>query len=176
MTLLPTALLAPHFTAHELGADLPDIPGWAQSNLYQVAAWLEAARAIIGAPLIVKSGWRSQTHNLEVGGSTRSDHPNGLAADFRAQDMCLCKVYDRLKAARNAGTLPAFDQLIFYPLDRHVHVGLGTRMRGELRLALAEGGYPLITPELEAKIRGNAPLLLLIVLAVLLFAASRKGA
>jgi len=173
MSLAATTLLAPHFTAAELGADDPDIPGWAQSNLYQTAAWLEAARGVLGVPIDVKSGWRSPTHNLEVGGSATSDHPTGLAGDWKARGLPIWTVYRALKD----NPLPPFDQLIFYPIDGHIHVGLGSRKRGEYRLALAEGGYPLITPELEAKLRGAAPiLLLLVVLGIVLYAFSRKGA
>jgi hypothetical protein len=173
MTLTATARLAPHFTAHELGADLPDIPASAEANLYITAAWLETARQILGVPLLVESGWRSPTHNLEVGGSKTSDHVRGLAADFRPIGLSRYNAYRRL---RDSTTLPPFDQLIFYPVDGHIHVGLGDRRRGEYRLALAEGGYPLLTPALESKLRGAAGVALLVLLLVVLaLSIRRKG-
>lgn len=171
MTLSPSTRLAPHFTAAELGADTPGIPAAAENNLYLVASWLEAARGILGVPLIVTSGYRTPAHNEAVGGSATSDHPNGLAADWEPSGLSLYKSYQLLKSAPP----PPFDQLIFYP-DGHIHVGLGSRMRGEYRLALLEGGYPLITPELAAQLRSAAPGLLLLLLAVLLIVAiPRKG-
>jgi hypothetical protein len=153
-------LIAPHFTAHELGADIPGIPAAAEQNLFKTAAWLEAARSLLGVPLTIspQGGYRAVSS-----GSATSDHPNGLAADFSPRGMWAWPTaYDNLKAVRD--DLPAWDQLIFYPATGHVHVGLGSRMRREFRIALAEGGYPLITPELETKLRGTLPVLFILVL------------
>ena len=43
---------------------------------------LEPARAAIGAPLLITSGYRSATLNRLVGGTPRSQHMLGEAADF----------------------------------------------------------------------------------------------
>jgi hypothetical protein len=175
VTLSPSVLLAPHFTAHELGADIAGIPAAAEANLYKVATWLEAARSILGVPLTVTSGYRPLAHNAAVGGSSTSDHPNGLAADFKARGMWAWPtVYDKLRA--DMGRLPSWDQLIFYPVTGHVHVGLGSRMRREFRIALAEGGYPLITPTLETQIRGSLPVLFVLVLvAATVYVVAQKA-
>jgi len=171
--MAPNTPLAPHFTAHELGADNPDIPGWALSNLYQTAEWLEAARSLLGVPLVLESGWRSAEHNAAVGGSDTSDHPNGLAADFKARGLSLYAAYRKLRD----NPLPPFDQLIFYPLDGHIHVGLGPRLRREFRLKLAEGGYPILTPSLESRLRAStSTLLVLVVVGLLIYVLTRKGA
>jgi len=173
MTLSPSFLLAPHFTAHELRADTPGIPATAEANLFKTAAWLEAARATLGVPLVITSGYRSPTYNASVGGSRTSDHVTGLAADFKAQGLSPFRVYEIFKTA----PLPSFDQIIFYPVTGHIHVGLGARMRGEFRIALAEGGYPLLTPELAAKLRGAMPVLLILLLVgLLVYAVAQKGA
>lgn len=174
MTLAPSFLLAPHFTAHELRADTPGIPGYAEANLFKTAAWLEAARAILGAPLTVTSGYRSPEHNASLpGASSTSDHMTGLAADWKPRGLSLYSTYHKLKA----GPLPPFDQLIFYPVTGHIHVGLGARMRGEYRIALAEGGYPLITdPALLDKLGKATPWLLILIVVGLLYVASQKGA
>jgi hypothetical protein len=170
MSLAPSVLLAPYFTAHELGADTPGIPATAESNLFKTAAWLSTARALLGVPLIIspQGGYRAVSS-----GSTTSDHPNGLAADFRPRGMWSWPTaYDKIKAVQDQ--LPPWDQLIFYPVTGHVHVGLGSRMRREVRIALAEGGYPLITPELETKLRGSLPVLFVVlIIGVLLLVVVR---
>lgn len=150
MALAGATMLAPHFSAHELGADTPGIPDAAVHNLANVAAWLERIRAILGVPVLVTSGYRSPAHNTEIGGSPTSDHPNGLAADFKGQGLSGYAVYARLKGA----DLPPFDQVIFYAADNHVHVGLGPRMRGERLVKTTEGSYLALAEDTAAKIRG----------------------
>lgn len=175
MPLLPSALLAPHFAAWELGADKPGIPDRAVLNLSSVATWLENARAVIGGPLVVNTatakrrGWRSEAENAAVGGSPTSDHINGLAADFSASSVNRFVAWTRLRRA----TLPPFDQLIFYPVDGHFHVGLGAKMRSQYLLALREGGYQKVSGG-----TAGATTALLLIGAVLLLAAVslRRGA
>ena len=154
MPLPATAHLTLHFAAAELGADDPEISDDALANLQQVAEWLEAARGILGVPLVVTSGYRTWAHNTEIGGDPHSDHPNGLAADFEAQGLTPYQVYQQMKAADAAGSLPAFDQLIWYALDNHVHVGLGTGMRHEYLLHTTEGSYVTLVEGYFAQLRG----------------------
>lgn len=45
---------------------------------------LEAIRGIVGVPLTITSGFRTEQHNEEVGGATCSQHLYGAAADVRA--------------------------------------------------------------------------------------------
>jgi hypothetical protein len=172
MSLAPSFLLAPHFTARELGADNPGIPATAEANTFKTAAWLERARALLGVPLTVspQGGYRPVSS-----GSDTSDHPNGLAADFSPRGMWgWPTAYNNFKAVEN--DLPPWDQLIFYPATGHVHVGLGSRMRREFRIALAEGGYPLLTPEFTAKLQGTWPtLLILVIVAAAVYAVAQKA-
>lgn len=178
MSLPSTTLLAPNFTARELGADIAGIPAEAQSNLYKVAAWLQAFRAKVGNRAVrvntsgaTRHGYRSPAMNTAVGGASTSDHLEGLAADFDVPGLGWYDLYKVVKA----GGLPPFDQIIFYPLDGHVHLGLGARMRGEIRVHLAEPGYPLLTPELAAKLRGGTSVALIVFAVLLLLYAARKG-
>jgi zinc D-Ala-D-Ala carboxypeptidase len=150
MALDPGVRLSPHFTAHELGADTPGIPDAAVHNLTLVAAWLERLRAAIGEPVVVTSGYRTPAHNTEIGGSPTSDHPNGLAADVEAPGLTGYALYRRLQGV----ALPPFDQLIFYALDNHLHVGLGPRMRGERLVKTTEGSYVALAESTADKIRG----------------------
>lgn len=155
MALAATVLLAPHFTAKELGVSGVEIPADTLSNVRKVASWLEQVRHILGDKAVtITSGYRDPQRNLEIGGAPGSDHPNGLAADFKVQGLSPFAVYQALRAAQEARALPAFDQIIFYAADNHVHVGLGPKMRGELLLKTAEGSYVQLAGAYLTKIRG----------------------
>jgi hypothetical protein len=53
-------------------------------RLLATAEMLERIRTVLGVPVIVTSGYRSQKLNLAVGGVTSSDHTSGQAADIVA--------------------------------------------------------------------------------------------
>ena len=154
MPLAPDLALAPNFTAGELGADDPTADATIIANLQKVALWLQSARDVLGVPLKITSGYRSPEHNASVGGSSTSDHPHGLAADFLASGLTPYQVYTSLKDAEARGMLPRFDQLIYYEQDDHVHVGLGAQMREDVSLATTEGSYVALAGELVTKLRG----------------------
>ena len=60
-----------------------------------------------------------------------------------------------LPQAKVSGSLPQFDQIIYYAYDGHIHIGLGSRLRGEIRIQFREGGpYQLATSDLVAKLPG----------------------
>jgi hypothetical protein len=47
---------------------------------------LDKARGIAGIPFKINSGYRTGTHNAEVGGTEDSSHTKGLAVDLRARN------------------------------------------------------------------------------------------
>lgn len=147
--MLAGTRLTANFTAGELGAHLPGVSAAIVANLRQTAEWLEAARRVLEVPLRVTSGYRSPAVNLAVGGATTSDHPRGLAADFVPVGLSLFAAYQRLQE----GQMPAWDQLIYYPVDGHIHVSVG-RARREVRIKLAEG-YPFATADSVARLPGG---------------------
>lgn len=53
-------------------------------RLLATAEMLERIRTVLGVPVIITSGYRSQRLNLAVGGVTSSDHTSGQAADIVA--------------------------------------------------------------------------------------------
>jgi uncharacterized protein YcbK (DUF882 family) len=154
MPLASSAKLAPNFTAHELGADKPAATDQIVENLRRTAAFLQALRDLFNRRVYVTSGFRPPVENEQVGGAPTSDHPHGLAADFEVEGLTPYEVYRQLMEAKARGKLPAFDQIIFYAIDSHVHVGLGARMRGELLLKTAEGPYVQLAGAWLAKLRG----------------------
>lgn len=154
MPVSATTKLAPNFTARELGADRSEATEEIVANLRRVAAWLQAARGILGVPVLVTSGFRPPAVNEAAGGADTSDHLTGLAADFKGQGLTGFDVYQRLVKAQEERKVPPFDQLIFYAADNHVHVGLGPKMRGAVLLKTTEGSYVQLAGAYVTKIRG----------------------
>lgn len=92
-----------------------------------LAPGMQRTRELLGAPIIISSGYRSPAVNDAVGGSNKSQHCLGLAADFTAPSfgnpMAICrKVLDH-RAEIN------FDQLIL-EFGRWVHISFSPTPRG----------------------------------------------
>lgn len=129
--------LTPHFklseftrsaTAESRGIDnTPDSEHL--TNLINLANTLEAVRALFGgAPVVITSGYRSPALNKAVGGVATSDHANGLAADFTVKGYTVQQAAEKIAASGIR-----FDQLIFEQGSTEwVHLGIGSRMRGEV--------------------------------------------
>lgn len=73
-------------TAKKMGIDnTPDAR--AAANLFILASQvLEPARAIIGNPVVITSGYRCEALNKAVGGVNGSYHKKGMAADIRIEN------------------------------------------------------------------------------------------
>ncbi|MBL8425250.1 MAG: DUF882 domain-containing protein [Candidatus Accumulibacter phosphatis] len=120
--------LSEHFTLEELVASqtaarkgIDNTPGvTAMRNLKSLADVLEEVRVLLGGvSIIVSSGYRSPALNAAVGGSEKSAHMQGLAADFTAP-----KFGTVLQTARKiAASGIAYDQLI-HEYGSWVHIGL----------------------------------------------------
>ena len=82
--------LTDHFTFEELTRSdtaerlgIPNtLPVEVAENLTTLAENLEKVRAILGRPMRISSGFRSQELNAKIGGAQNSAHVQGLAADF----------------------------------------------------------------------------------------------
>lgn len=80
---------------------------------------LDPLRAMIGRPIIITSGYRSQRVNELVGGSKASQHMLGKAADIHIQGYTpqqMEMVYRTIQMYYD------FDQLIFYPSKNIIHI------------------------------------------------------
>lgn len=79
---------------------------------------LEELRALAGVPLRVNSGYRSKKHNTAIGGSPRSQHMLGKAADISTHRVAV----EALAAL--AEKIPAFagGGIGRYPKENFVHV------------------------------------------------------
>lgn len=124
-----------------------------EENLLNVAQFLQALRDALSehygrdVPISVSSGYRSEALNTLVGGSKRSAHSHGLAADFRAFGLSVEEVFDFIH------THEAFSGMLDQVIDEFgawVHVGIRQpktdKRRGEFLLARKKGGRTVYTP------------------------------
>lgn len=62
--------------------DSPDAPGTGSQMNREFLVKLDAARFLAEIPFRINSGFRTAEHNRQVGGSSRSAHMKGRAADI----------------------------------------------------------------------------------------------
>lgn len=116
-----------------------------QKNIREILApTLQIIRDKLGAPIIITSAYRNPQVNRAVGGVPNSDHARGLAADIRSPAMTafeLAKFIEHLM--KKKGPLHnRVDQLILETSRGVVHVGVGSRMRGQLLTQRGAAGSP----------------------------------
>ena len=135
--------LSPHFTLEEMVATQHrgisnDPPLDVVANLKATANGLEAVRVLLGAPIIISSGYRCPELNKAVGGQRNRQHLTGQAVDF------ICPGFGPpiTVASRLSGAGIGFDQLIV-EYDRWVHISFAPHPRGQLLRIDATGTRPL---------------------------------
>lgn len=105
-------------------------------NLRKMAEVMEKIRDLLGAAIIVTSGYRCLELNTAIGSKPTSAHVLGLATDFIAPSygspLEICRAIEPHVQAMG------IDQLIYE--HTWVHVGLRANPRGQL-LTLHGGGY-----------------------------------
>lgn len=115
-------------TRNFIAAEFGEVPEALMGNALIVARALQEVRDLLEQPIIITSGWRSETRNKRVGGASRSDHIACLAADFTCGSMSSELLCQRAVVALQRSATP-WDQLIWYRNSRHVHLGMGERER-----------------------------------------------
>lgn len=130
-------MLSEHFSLNELCVSstaarlgISNLPTAAhRANLAWLASEvLEPLRALCGdVPITVTSGYRSAVVNAAIGGSTTSDHMQGLAADVYVSGLDADQVA-ALLAGPGGASIP-FDQVIVERHTGHLHLGAGPRQR-----------------------------------------------
>ncbi|MFK3766469.1 MULTISPECIES: D-Ala-D-Ala carboxypeptidase family metallohydrolase [Pseudomonas] len=106
------------------------------SNLHLLCEALEQVRALFGLPVIISSGYRSPALNKRIGGSPRSQHLHGLAADFEIFGISNREVVRRVSASA-----VNFDQMIL-EFDSWVHLSVTPSVPRRQVLTIRRGtGY-----------------------------------
>lgn len=72
-----------HFESEEFSS--PDLPGSGEQMKLVFVERLDKVRKLVGRPLIINSGFRTEAHNAKVGGVDSSSHTKGWAADIRVE-------------------------------------------------------------------------------------------
>lgn len=140
--------LSQHFTLEELTFssialrhDIDNTPNAVQvANLTRLAlTLLEPARAIIGAPMTIDSGFRVPALNLLVGSTSKhSEHLDGLAADcIFPPSFDLRNIFDALRT-----NLTGYDQIII-ECGAWIHIAApeaNTQPRGDQLIATGRPG------------------------------------
>jgi hypothetical protein len=97
------------------------------ANLRRLAGGLEKIQALTGHPLEISSAYRCPELNRRVGGTSASQHTQGLAADFTCPRFG--QPADIIKAIRDSGI--DFDQCIL-EYGKWVHVSFSEAPRGRV--------------------------------------------
>lgn len=134
--------LTQHFTLEELihsdyaiRHGISNYPSPAMiTNLKTLAEYLELVRDLLKSPIIISSGYRGMELNRKIGGSTRSAHMSGLAADFIAPRFGTPK--EIVSAIKDSDI--RYDQLIYE--GTWVHFSVDDRMRRETLTATFKNG------------------------------------
>ena len=132
--------ISEHFTLEELTAsqaavrngldNKPDLE--AVKNLRWLAGTLEEVRKLVGKPVYVSSAYRSPAVNKAVGGSSKSAHMRGLAADITVPGMTARDLAELIRSSSIA-----YDQLIL-EFGQWVHIGLA---EGVMRKQVLTASY-----------------------------------
>lgn len=90
--------LTPNFKLSEFIRAEDEIPApWILDNIYRLAHRLQVIRDLLQKPIQITSGYRSPEHNQAVGGSKKSFHMRGQAADIIISGMSAKQVQAFLK-------------------------------------------------------------------------------
>ena len=116
-------------TAARLGLDNTPSPAVLDA-LKRTAYSLEYVRALLKVPVLISSGYRSERVNRAVGGSHKSQHVTGEAADFTAPGYGSADAV--MRAIVDAGTI-YYDQILL-EYGRWVHISFA--LSGGRRQAL----------------------------------------
>lgn len=129
--------LSPHFSLSELATSTP--PEEAVASLRRLCLEvLEPVRLKLGCPLRVTSGYRSREHNARIGGSPRSQHLRGEAADVVPLGLPVEEAMRLI--AEIIQDIPA-GQIIIYPSGfLHISIDLGRQPRRQMLRSRSSGG------------------------------------
>ena len=86
---------------------------------------LNLLRKFLGAvpfQYAITSGYRSPEYNQSIGGSSTSQHPNGLAVDLVPNGMTNRELATWFWIHKDS--YPELDQVIWYSTTRHLHIGI----------------------------------------------------
>lgn len=139
-----------HFTDKELRCKCcGQLPPEAKENLESLVDHvLDPARELFGKPIHVNNGFRCPLHNTAVGGTAKSQHTLGEAADITTGSPA-----ENLKLARLIAKRGQYDQMILYVTTgsmepQFIHVSWkrnGDNRHRILKHVIGTSGYSTVT-------------------------------
>lgn len=140
--------LTEHFSLSEFTATdyaLSNLPSEIElERIKRMATVMEEVRQVLGHPVIITSGFRSDAVNRAAGGADNSSHRLGLAVDFKCPgygtplQICMAII--------DAGI--RFDQMIDEykrradgSISNWVHLGIGPKSRQQVLTRQLDGQY-----------------------------------
>lgn len=79
---------------------------WIEDRLLPLVKALQKIRTASGSPIHITSAYRTPSHNRRVGGSRRSQHLRGLAADMSPRDISAAELYRIVIKLIKEGKIP----------------------------------------------------------------------
>ena len=97
------------------------VPSALLSNLQELAKNMQVLRDELGAPITIRSGFRTISHNKKIGGAKNSYHLRAMAADFVVPGYTMFQVFTKiLELIKNgkmkAGGLHAYATWVHYDI------------------------------------------------------------
>jgi uncharacterized protein YcbK (DUF882 family) len=101
--------------------DGEEMPENVFENINIVAEQLQELRDVVCVPIKVTSGYRSPSHNEDVGGVSNSQHLYGKAADIQVENYKPREIYNLLNEMMNNGEivqggLGLYDTFVHYDI------------------------------------------------------------
>lgn len=99
--------------------DGAEMPKEVLDNIIKLAGYLQTLRDTLNKSIKINSGYRSPSHNKNIGGKTKSIHLLGLAADIVVSGMTPKEVFKEVEKLQDEGKLPQ-GGLSAYPTFLHI--------------------------------------------------------
>ena len=81
------------------------VPASMEANVKLLARQLEIIRGVVKEPIYVNSGYRTHSHNANVGGASRSFHLVGKAADIWCKGISPKQLFAVIKRLMEDGVI-----------------------------------------------------------------------
>ena len=101
-------VLTKNFNSSEFACkDGTTVPSALLSNLQELAENLQVLRAALGAPITIRSGFRTISHNAKIGGAKNSYHLRAMAVDIVVKGYTTGPVFTKILELINSGKMKA---------------------------------------------------------------------
>lgn len=98
--------ITPHFKDYEFACkDGTLVPKYLRPNMFRMAENLEVIRRELAEPIYINSAYRTVSHNMAVGGASRSYHLQCKAADIHCKGATPHQVFNAILHLMTSGKI-----------------------------------------------------------------------